>query len=368
MTRPNTLRILAATAAALLATTATPRADETARAALERHGDKGVTARGIRAANNQSARLIEHDGDVLRIRGSYGEITTDVTPELARQMRVIPENAIQLDRMLRFGEFEEALPLLRQSIYPFLPFASLPDDFAQIHQPIETLFDVLMRLGRDSEIVFLFNQFPEVARQPTTRRAVRNALDDIRSQGDFQALIPAYRKLAEVDGEFRPQALAMLAYCQAQAGQTDQARQTLTQIKDTAEGDPAFSVVRFAQGFTDFADDMPTEALDQMAHGLVYANPIDGWIPEATYYIGNSYRQLENYQAALGAYEEVFKLNQNPAWAEKAKSAHAEVTEIVRKIKEEKERAAKAAAEAARAAQQENQSPRDNNTETPQPE
>ena len=326
--------LLAALAIAVIASPR-PSAAQNPGQLVERHAaGKTITVTGLRDAQQGEVEVLEYDGDNLVVKGEYGELTVPVGEQTWRGLQPVIEEFDKIDVMLRRGEYQEVLPLIRREIYPYLKFATLPREFTQIHRLIERLFLVLDQNQLNEEIVHLIGEYPAVARQQSLHPMLIAALDKVRAKGQFAKMAGVYGGIAANVEELRQEATAMRAYCQAQAGDLDGAERTLQQLGELTPDDEAFSERQLAMGIISLLRDQPREALDAMSRGLVHANPTDGWIPEATFFIGDAYQLIEKYDAALGAYQEVFKLDLNPDWSQKSERAYNKLKEIVRRKKQ----------------------------------
>lgn len=302
---------------------------------LKAHADKGVTVTGLSDAQRGEVTILKHRDNELVVSGQYGELIVPITEETWRGLRPVIENAGKIDRMLRGGDYKEAMPLLRPALYPYLKFSTLPDEFTQVHELIATLFLNLSRNGLHGEMVRLLDQYPQVARQQELMPMLTEALDQVRAEGQFALPAGIYGKLAELDGPMKERATAMQAYCQAMAGDVATAKATLGKLPELKPGSAAFSEKLLAQGVVSLKQGEPGQALDAMSRGLVHANPTVGWLPEATFHIASAYREIGNFEAALGACEEIFKLDLNPLWSKKSREVHAELKDLIAKRQRE---------------------------------
>ena len=324
-------------------------ANPTAKTNIKLYGASKVEATGIRQFRGKKVALRDFSGGKLNViidPEKGGVASVDATPKLAEEMSLIFEEGRKLSPLLAAKNFKEALPLLRKAVYPLLRFAGLPEEFGQVHQPIESLLEGLIETGNLDEAVYLVRTYPAVVKQAILRPRILDLLDRLRADGKYEDILPAYEKLSTQASEPDLQALAKMwtIYCDGQLGDLEKAKAGLSRLQVPEAGTGSFYLYQFVRGFLQYKQDKFAEALDSMSRGLVYAKPTESWIPEATYYIAECYRQTEKFDAALGAYQEIFKLNGESNWGRQASEAHKGLSEWIKREKEKKDARAKAAA------------------------
>jgi tetratricopeptide (TPR) repeat protein len=316
------------------------------------------------APTGQSWTLSGFEEGQLEVRlPTGGEMGLEPSAQLAGQMR-FPAFATDVYRAaVRAERYGDAVRELRPLTYPLLKFGSLPPQFNQVHDGIEALLQALTEAGLLDEALAIFDGYPALIREERYQRfafrliqrlaeagdtgkavtllanipveelpeglmsALLTFAYDLRVRGEYESLIPVYEAMIpELKGSMLRDAQIWLAYSHAALDQDAESEAIFVTIEEPGPKDEGFGLYQLLIGYRLYRQGQFSDALNAFAHGLVYSRANESWIPEALYYIGSAYRQLDRLVPARNTFEELFRLFPDSQWAARAREQHKAIT------------------------------------------
>jgi len=323
----------------------------------------------IQQKNNGGAQTLKFisfkDGMlVAELEGGVGEISLPVSESMVRTLRLDNSKMPEIERMIRRGSFTPALDLLRPKAYPLIKFHQVPESFAQLHMPILSLIDTLIKAKEYNEAYDLLNRIqldkvgikysqsaislmraylrdgdsdkvaemtkiiPVEGQYTVNIRPIVDAADALRAAGKYEAVIPLYRQIETVvPDEVKKNVQMWLAYCLVLADRVDEASPMIEALEEPKPNERLFSLYKLLQGSRAHRSENYGQALDLLTRGFVRAQTSYDWVPEMLYLIGDCYARSEDKLAARNVWTEIAILYPESPWAKSAESSLAQLPE-----------------------------------------
>ena len=301
---------------------------------------------------------------VAELEGGVGEISLPVSESMVRTLRLDNSRMPEIERMIRRGSFTPALNLLRPKAYPLIKFHQVPDSFTQLHAPIRSLINTLIKAKEYKEAHDLLNRvrldkvgikysqsaialmraylregdydkvakmteiIPVEGQYAVNIRPVVDAADALRAAGKYEAVIPLYRQIKTVVPDNVKKNVQMwLAYCLVLADRVDEATPMIEALEEPEPNERLFSLYKLLQGSRAHRGEKYGQALDVLTRGFVRAQTSYDWVPEMLYLIGDCYARSEDKLAARNVWTEIAILYPESPWAKSAESSLAQLPE-----------------------------------------
>ena len=330
------------------------------------YGDEPVL---IQQNNNGAAQTLKfvsfRDGMlVAELEGGVGEISLPVSESMVRTLRLDNSRMPEIERMIRRGSFTPALNLLRPKAYPLIKFHQVPDSFTQLHAPIRSLINTLIKAKEYKEAHDLLNRvrldkvgikysqsaialmraylregdydkvakmteiIPVEGQYAVNIRPIVDAADALRAAGKYKAVIPLYRQIKTVvSDDVKKNVQMWLAYCLVLADRVDEATPMIEALEEPEPNERLFSLYKLLQGSRAHRAENYGQALDVLTRGFVRAQTSYEWVPEMLYLIGDCYARSEDKLAARNVWTEIAILYPESPWAKSAESSLAQIPE-----------------------------------------
>ena len=301
---------------------------------------------------------------VAELEGGVGEISLPVSESMVRTLRLDNSRMPEIERMIRRGSFTPALNLLRPKAYPLIKFHQVPDSFTQLHAPIRSLINTLIKAKEYKEAHDLLNRvrldkvgikysqsaialmraylregdydkvakmteiIPVEGQYAVNIRPVVDAADALRAAGKYEAVIPLYRQIKTVvSDDVKKNVQMWLAYCLVLADRVDEATPMIEALEEPEPNERLFSLYKLLQGSRAHRAENYGQALDVLTRGFVRAQTSYEWVPEMLYLIGDCYARSEDKLAARNVWTEIAILYPESPWAKSAESSLAQIPE-----------------------------------------
>ena len=323
----------------------------------------------IQQNNNGGAQTLKfvsfQDGMlVAELEGGVGEISLPVSESMVRNLRLDNSKMPEIERMIRSGNLAPALDLLRPKAYPLIKFHQVPESFTQLHSPIRSLIETLIKAKEYNEAHDLLNRIqldkvgtkysqiaialmgaylregesdkaakmteiiPVAGQYSVNIRPIVDAADALRAAGKYEAVIPLYRQIETVVSEDVKKNVQMwLAYCLVLADRLDEATPMIEALEEPRPNERLFSLYKLLQGSRAHRGQNYGQALDVLTRGFVRAQTSYDWVPEMLYLIGDCYARSEDVLAARNVWTEIAILYPESPWAKSAESSLAQLPE-----------------------------------------
>jgi hypothetical protein len=301
---------------------------------------------------------------VAELEGGVGEISLPVSESMVRTLSLDNSKMPEIERMVRRGNFTPALDLLRPKAYPLIKFHQVPESFTQLHSPIRSLIETLIKTKEYKEAHDLLNRIqlnkvgikysqiaialmsaylsdgdsnkvaqmteiiPVEGQYTVNIRPIVDAANALRAAGKFKAVIPLYRQIMTVVSEDVKKNVQMwLAYCLVLADRVDEATPIIEALEEPKPNERLFSLYKLLQGSRAHRGEKYGQALDVLTRGFVRAQTSYDWVPEMLYLIGDCYARSEDKLAARNVWTEIAILYPESPWAKSAESSLAQLPE-----------------------------------------
>ncbi len=299
---------------------------------------------------------------VAELEGGVGEVSLPVSESMVKSLRLENSQMPEINQMIASQNYTGALTLLRPKAYPLIKFHQVPESFTQLHVPIRTLIDTLIKAGEFSEAedvlsridlskvgikysestirlmnayimggnietgAKLANSLPVEGAYAVNIGSIVNAADSLRAAGEYEAVIPLYREIEKVVPEETKDNVRMwLAYCLVLADRVDEASPMIDALEEPDPKDRLFSLYKLLQGSREHRNGNYGNALDVLTRGFVRAQTSFDWVPEMLFLIGDCYARSEDTVAARNVWTEIAILYPDSPWAGRAESSLAEL-------------------------------------------
>ena len=301
---------------------------------------------------------------VAELEGGVGEISLPVSESMVRNLRLDNSKMPEIERMISRRNFTPALDRLRPKAYPLIKFHQVPESFTQLHSPILSLIDTLIKAKEYNEAHDLLNRvqldkvginysqsaialmgaylkdgesdkaakmteiIPVSGQYSVNIRPIVDAADALRAAGKYEAVIPLYRQIETVVSEDVKKNVQMwLAYCLVLADRLDEATPMIEALEEPRPNERLFSLYKLLQGSRAHRGENYGQALDVLTRGFVRAQTSYDWVPEMLYLIGDCYARSEDVLAARNVWTEIAILYPESPWAKSAESSLAQLPE-----------------------------------------
>ena len=323
----------------------------------------------IQQNNNGAAQTLKfvsfQDGMlVAELEGGVGEISLPVSESMVRTLRLDNSRMPEIERMIRRGNLTSALDLLRPKAYPLIKFHQVPESFTQLHAPIRSLINTLIKAKEYKEAHDLLNRvqldkvgikysqsavalmnaylrdgdYDQVAKMTeiipvkgqyaVNIRPIVDAADALRAAGIYESVIPLYRQIETVvSDDVKKNVQMWLAYCLVLADRVDEATPMIEALEEPEPNERLFSLYKLLQGSRAHRGENYGQALDVLTRGFVRAQTSYDWVPEMLYLIGDCYARSEDKLAARNVWTEIAILYPESPWAKSAESSLAQLPE-----------------------------------------
>jgi len=299
---------------------------------------------------------------VLQMSDGLGEISVPVTDNIVGNLRLELEVMPEVYDLLNRGMFEEALEKMRPAVYPLIKFYEVPEQFYDLHGPLQRMLSTLIRLKKYDELEFILSkmdlsrcliEYSQIAVQlmqtyrederyedasrialslPVEGRfnanmpAIKEFGDYLRAQEEYALVIPIYKRILELlPADEEGDMPIWLAYCLILNDDLDEAEPLITEISQPASHLPSFSLYQLLTGSLEYRRQQYAVALDILTKGFVRSEPSFSWMPEMLFMIGDCYRQAEQFTAARNVWNEIIILYPNSPWANRAEASMTEL-------------------------------------------
>ena len=312
----------------------------------------------------QTLKFVSFQDEMLvaELEGGVGEISLPVSESMVRTLSLDNSKMPEIERMIRRGNFTSALDLLRPKAYPLIKFHQVPESFTQLHSPIRSLIDTLIKVKEYEEAHYLLNRIqlnkvgikysqiaialmgaylsdgdsdkvakmteiiPVEGQYAVNIRPIVDAADALRAAGKYEAVIPLYRQIKTVVPDNVKKNVQMwLAYCLVLADRLDEASPMIEALEEPEPNERLFSLYKLLQGSRAHRGENYGQALDVLTRGFVRAQTSYDWVPEMLYLIGDCYARSEDKLAARNVWTEIAILYPESPWAKSAESSLAEL-------------------------------------------
>ena len=301
---------------------------------------------------------------VAELEGGVGEISLPVSESMVRTLRLDNSKMPEIERMIRRGNFTSALDLLRPKAYPLIKFHQVPESFAQLHSPIRSLIETLIKAkeykeahdllnriqlnkvgikysqiaialmgaylndGDSDKVAKMTEKIPVEGQYAVNIRPIVDAANALRAAGKYEAVIPLYRQIKTVvSDDVKKNVHMWLAYCLVLADRVDEATPMIEALEEPKPNERLFSLYKLLQGSRAHRGENYGQALDVLTRGFVRAQTSYDWVPEMLYLIGDCYARSEDRLAARNVWTEIAILYPESPWAKSAESSLAQLPE-----------------------------------------
>ena len=301
---------------------------------------------------------------VAELEGGVGEISLPVRESMVRTLSLDNSKMPEIGRMIRRGNFTSALDLLRPKAYPLIKFHQVPESFAQLHSPIRSLIETLIKAkeykeahdllnriqlnkvgikysqiaialmgaylndGDSDKVAKMTEKIPVEGQYAVNIRPIVDAADALRAAGKYKAVIPLYRQIKTVvSDDVKKNVQMWLAYCLVLADRVDEATPMIEALEEPEPNERLFSLYKLLQGSRAHRAENYGQALDVLTRGFVRAQTSYEWVPEMLYLIGDCYARSEDRLAARNVWTEIAILYPESPWAKSAESSLAQLPE-----------------------------------------
>jgi len=308
---------------------------------------------------------------VAELDGGVGEISLPVSESMVRTLQLDTSKMPEINRMIISGNPTGALTLLRPIAYPLIKFHQVPESFNQLHTPIRTLIDTLIRAEELEEAYDLINRIqldqvgikysesaialmnaylskedfdsaanmtkliPVKGQYVSNIRPIIDAADALRAAGQYEAVIPLYRQIETIVPEDVKKNVQMwLAYSLVLADRVEEATPIIEALEEPEPNDRLFSLYKLLQGSREHRGANYGDALDVLTRGFVRAQTSYVWVPEMLYLIGDCYNRSEDTLAARNVWTEIAILYPDSPWARRAETSLALLPELEQPVTE----------------------------------
>ena len=309
---------------------------------------------------SQTLKFVDYTNDMLvaELEGGVGEVSLPVSESMVKSLRLDNSMMPEINRMITSGNYTGALTLLRPKAYPLIKFHAVPESFNQLHTPIRTLIDTLIRAKEFSEAYDILNRInldkvglkystsaialmnaylsegdfdaaanmtkliPVDGKYAVNIRPIVDAADALRAAGKYEAVIPLYRQIETVvPTDVKKNVQMWLAYSLVLADRVDEATPMIDALEEPQPNERLFSLYKLLQGSREHRNENYGRALDLLTRGFVRAQTSYVWVPEMLYLIGDCYARSQDHLAARNVWTEIVILYPESPWAKSAESS-----------------------------------------------
>lgn len=295
---------------------------------------------------------------VAELDGGVGEVSLPVSESMVKSLQLENTNMAEINQLIASSNYTGALIKLRPNAYPLIKFHEVPESFTQLHVPIYSLIDTLIKANELSEAYDVVNRIqlgkvglkysastialmnaylnngdfdaaagitkliPVDGKYAVNIRPIIDAADALRAAGKYEAVIPLYRQIKIVVPEDVKKNVEMwLAYSLVLADRLDEASPMIDALEEPQPEERLFSLYKLLQGSREHRNKNYGEALDVLTRGFVRAQTSYVWVPEMLYLIGDCYARSEDNLAARNVWTEIVILYPESPWKQRAESS-----------------------------------------------
>tara|TARA_B100001971_G_scaffold212801_1_gene243937 strand:+ start:6494 stop:7591 length:1098 start_codon:yes stop_codon:yes gene_type:complete len=308
----------------------------------------------------QTLKFVAYKDDMLvaELEGGVGEVSLPVSESMVQTLRLESSTMPEVNRMISSGNYTGALTLLRPYAYPLVKFHAVPESFTQLHIPIRSLIDTLIRADELNEAYDLLNRIeldkvglkysesaialmnaylaeenfdaaagmtqiiPVKGQYAVNIRPIVDAADSLRAAGKYEAVIPLYQQIeAVVPDDVKKNVQMWLAYSLVLADRVDEATPMIDALEEPEPNERLFSLYKLLQGSRAHSGEDYGKALDLLTRGFVRAQTSYVWVPEMLYLIGDCYARSDDNLAARNVWTEIVILYPESPWSQSAENS-----------------------------------------------
>lgn len=308
----------------------------------------------------QTLKFVAYKDDMLvaELEGGVGEVSLPVSESMVQTLRLESSTMPEVNRMISSGNYTGALTLLRPYAYPLVKFHAVPESFTQLHIPIRSLIDTLIRADELNEAYDLLNRIeldkvglkysesaialmnaylakenfdaaagmtqiiPVQGQYAVNIRPIVDAADSLRAAGKYEAVIPLYQQIeAVVPDDVKKNVQMWLAYSLVLADRVDEATPMIDALEEPEPNERLFSLYKLLQGSRAHSSEDYGKALDLLTRGFVRAQTSYVWVPEMLYLIGDCYARSDDNLAARNVWTEIVILYPESPWSQSAENS-----------------------------------------------
>ncbi|MDQ8208283.1 tetratricopeptide repeat protein [Coraliomargarita sp. SDUM461003] len=308
----------------------------------------------------QTLKFVAYKDDMLvaELEGGVGEVSLPVSESMVQTLRLESSTMPEVNRMISSGNYTGALTLLRPYAYPLVKFHAVPESFTQLHIPIRSLIDTLIRADELNEAYDLLNRIkldkvglkysesaialmnaylakenfdaaagmtqiiPVQGQYAVNIRPIVDAADSLRAAGKYEAVIPLYQQIeAVVPDDVKKNVQMWLAYSLVLADRVDEATPMIDALEEPDPNERLFSLYKLLQGSRAHSSEDYGKALDLLTRGFVRAQTSYVWVPEMLYLIGDCYARSDDNLAARNVWTEIVILYPESPWSQSAENS-----------------------------------------------
>ena len=246
-----------------------------------KYGNNPVLIQQRSNGSSQTLKFVAFKDGMLvaELEGGVGEISLPVSESMVRTLRLDNSKMPEIERMIRRGSFTPALNLLRPKAYPLIKFHQVPDSFTQLHAPIRSLINTLIKAKEYKEAHDLLNRvrldkvgikysqsaialmraylregdydkvakmteiIPVEGQYAVNIRPIVDAANALRAAGKYEAVIPLYRQIKTVvSDDVKKNVHMWLAYCLVLADRVDEATPMIEALEEPKPNERLFSL------------------------------------------------------------------------------------------------------------------------------
>ncbi|WP_308985968.1 tetratricopeptide repeat protein [Thalassobacterium sedimentorum] len=328
------------------------------------YGNEPVLMQQNNNGVRQTLKFVAYKDNMLvaELDGGVGEISLPVSESMVQSLRLDNSFMPEINRMINNGNYTGALTLLRPKAYPLIKFHTVPESLTQLHVPIRTLIDTLIKenelneahdivnriqlnqvsLKYSESAIALMNAYlaqenfdaaaqitkilPVDGQYSANIRPIVDAADALRAAGKYKDVIPLYQQIESVVPEDVKKNVKMwLAYSLVLDNRVEEATPMIDSLEEPEPNERLFSLYKLLQGSREHRNENYGKALDLLTRGFVRAQTSYVWVPEMLYLIGDCYARSEDYIAARNVWTEIVTLYPESPWTQLADTALAKL-------------------------------------------
>ncbi|MEM8868029.1 MAG: hypothetical protein AAGC73_07145 [Verrucomicrobiota bacterium] len=318
---------------------------------------KPVVVQQINGSAKQNLKFIKFENGMLvaELDGGAAEISLPVNDSMASTLRYKIPKLELIQGYVKQKNYDEALKLMRPSIYPLVKFHELPSQFRQFHGPIRMLLQTLVQSENYDEVEFILSKIQldkvgieysrfagnlidryleidnldgvttlatsmpvnGIYRENITR--LMDTADSLRAANRYAAVIPLYKTILPIVPKGAQPSMKMwLAYSLILNDQLEEGSEIFEELQQPAPDSQLFSLYKLLEGSRLYRSGEYSKALDVLTRGFVRARTSYDWVPEMLYLIGDCYAKAEDTLSASNVWEEITALYPSSPWAQRA--------------------------------------------------
>ncbi|WP_269542045.1 tetratricopeptide repeat protein [Cerasicoccus fimbriatus] len=293
---------------------------------------------------------------ILRIPNRKGEVGIPLKSENLKLKIQYPDDVALGLRNIESGEYEEAIPRLRPSVYAVIKYFDIPAESMNVHEiinqylialnnapghdeeisglirriPLDTappIFSVralefvtrLVELGKQDEALNLLNRIPMEADNEAMLDLVMDFAGQLREEGNLDEAQFLYDRLQQSKGTEQAQiAVLWSAYCNVALGRAQLAGIFVDKAGNLKPDDRAYSLAQLVKARIMLDSLNYTAAMEEAAQGVVGVDVGYSWAPELIFVAGLCYENLDYPDTAREVYNEIILFWPENKWAQES--------------------------------------------------